>query len=321
VKSIKLLILFLLVTLIVSIPASGQHNFPSVYIDGNLFYGKVILYDNILYAECDDLMNAINGTHIFNIHDNIHFINNQYFPSEYVYIHQNRFYFYLKYAVLFGGARSAEYNQEANTVIIEFPSYQTGSNNSAYNNSNNQSGSSDYVAFDDMKEDETGFTDHYDENQKLDAILNEVRSSLVSRFNMEVPAALQVLAIDRDQLEYVSQDEGLIDGTNICGLYWKNKIYIQFGLATAKIYEVMAHEYTHAWQRYNCPKDQEGLLTEGFAEWVAYKYTQGKTGGSTFTTKEGTVYGDGLKFCLDLEARSGEQAVIEFVKKNKYATQ
>lgn len=314
--SFLLIILFLMVLLI--IPLRGQVSFPSVYIDGNLYQGRVILYDNILYAECDDLMKAINATHIYNIPDNVHYINNQYFPSEYVYIYENRFYFYLKYAVLQAGAISAEYNQSANAVIIEFSSSQSG----GYVADTGQSDqNTDYMDFEQAKEGETGFTEHYDENQKLDGILGEVRNYLYIRFNMQVPSDLQVISVDRTELQHVAQDEGLVDGLYICGLYWQDKIYIEYGLPTAKIYEVMAHEYTHAWQIYNCPKDQESLLIEGFAEWIAYKYSLGRTAGSTFARKDETVYGKGLEFLLDLEANSGEQAVIDYVKKNKYSNQ
>ncbi len=304
-----LLILFCLFTL----PLLGQTNFPSVYIDGKLFQGRVILYNNILYADCDDLMKAVNGTHIYNMAENKHYINNRYFSNDYVYTYQNRFYVYLKYAVQHAGASKSMYDSSTNSIIIEFPSSQAA----VYPTPSSAKGEK-VSNFNDVKTAEGGLTEHYQQNEQLDAILKEVSAGLYSKYGMQVPCALQVMSVDEEELLHIAHDEKLADAA-IAGLYWRQKIYIQYGLSTSRIYEVMAHEFTHAWQQYNCPLDQEQLLIEGFAEWVAYKYSQGRTSGGSFTNKGNTVYGKGLKFFQDMEKKLGETAVFDYVKKNKSA--
>jgi hypothetical protein len=293
----------------------GQTNFPSVYIDGKLFQGRVILYNNILYADCEDLMKSINGKHIYNISENKHYINNRYFAAEYVYVYQNRFYVYLKYAVQFAGASKSLYDSSTNTIIIEFPSSQTA----VYPSGQSPSGKEEKITnFNHVKTAEGGLTEHYQQNEQLDSILKEVSAALYGKYAMQVPCALQVMSVDETELQHIAHDENLADAA-IAGLYWRQKIYIQYGLSTSRIHEVMAHEFTHAWQIYNCPLDQEQLLIEGFAEWVAYKYSQGRTSGGSFTNKGNTVYGRGLNFFLDMEKKLGEKAVFDYVKKNKSA--
>jgi len=306
---------FLLILFFISIvPLLAQTNFPSIYIDGQLFQGRVILYNNILYADCDDLMKVINGTHIYNIAEKRHYINNRYFPDEYGYTYQNRFYVYLKYAAQFAGASKSKYNSSTNTIIIEFSSSQVA----VYSTPSPGKGEK-ITNFNQVKAAEGGLTEHYQQNEQLDAILKEVSAGLYSKYGMQVPCALQVMSVDEEELQHIARDEHLTDAV-IAGLYWNEKIYIQYGLSTSRIYEVMAHEFTHAWQRHNnCPLDQEPLLLEGFAEWVAYKYTQGRTSGGSFTNKGNTVYGKGLKFFQDMEKKLGETAVFDYVKKNKSA--
>ncbi|MEQ8172320.1 MAG: hypothetical protein ABRQ38_25780 [Candidatus Eremiobacterota bacterium] len=305
---------FLPVLFFISIvPLMAQTKFPSVYIDGQLFQGRVILYNNILYADCDDLMKAIKGTHVYNIAEKRHYINNRYFPDEYGYTYQNRFYVYLKYAVQFAGASKALYDGSTNTIIIEFSSSQTA----VYSTPSPGKGEK-VTNFNDVKAAEGGLTEHYQQNEQLDVILKEVSAGLYSKYGMQVPCALQVMSVDEEELLHIAHDEKLADAA-IAGLYWRQKIYIQYGLSTSRIYEVMAHEFTHAWQQYNCPLDQEKLLIEGFAEWIAYKYSQGRTSGASFTNKGNTVYGKGLKFFQDMEKKLGETAIFDYVKKNKSA--
>ena len=314
-KSIISFLIFCFFLSIFSLPLLSQTNFPAIYIDGQLFQGRTLLYNNILYVECDALMKATGATHIYNIPENLHYINNKVYSNDNVYIYENRFYFYLKTAVLAAGANKAAYDKNTNTIIIEFPSASQGT----YTAQTGQTGSQDFVDFDNVKNAEGGFTEHYDSNEQLDAIYKDVAAYLYSKYNMQVPAAVQLLAVSKNELEHVAQEEGIMEGLQIAGLYWNNKIYIEYDLPVAQIYEVMAHEYTHAWQQYNCPGDQEDLLREGFAEWIAYKYTQGKTSGATFSNKGNTVYGKGLNFFLEMEKEVGETGVIEYVKKNNKA--
>jgi len=315
VKTIKIILTIYIFLFIFSSVSPGETNFPVIYINGKVFQGRILLYNNILYAECDALMNATGAKHIYNITQDIHYINGSLYPNENVYVYENRFYFYIKTAVLAAGATRAVYDKATNTITIEIPASYAGETVQS------PPVSSDFMDFDSAKEGETGFTEHYDLNQELDVLLKDVSACLYSKYGMQVPAAVQVIAVSREELEYVARKENLIDGSKLAGLYWRNKIYIQYDLSVGQMYEVMAHEYSHAWQNYNCPADQEELLVEGFAEWIAYKYTQERSHVATFSPKGDNVYGKGLRFFLELEAKAGETGVFDYVKKNRNVTE
>ena len=92
----------------------------------------------------------------------------------------------------------------------------------------------------------------------------------------------------------------------------KREIYIQSGLPQILTIEVMAHEYAHAWQGENCPRLQDPLIIEGFAEWAAYRVlTLLAAGKKAALMEERTdIYGQGLRWMLGLEREGGTAAVF-----------
>lgn len=90
-------------------------------------------------------------------------------------------------------------------------------------------------------------------------------------------------------------------------------IYIQTGLPRMVFLQVAAHEIAHAWQGENCPvlHDQDLLVHEGFAEWVAYRVLgdYGYIRAQEQMQARTDIYGQGLKYLLDLEANQGIEGV------------
>jgi hypothetical protein len=101
------------------------------------------------------------------------------------------------------------------------------------------------------------------------------------------------------------------------GLYarrgMRRGIYIQTGLPRMLFLQVAAHEYAHAWQGENSPTLRDGLVHEGFAEWVAYHvlgFHDYRRGQERMLRRQ-DLYGQGLRWALDVEADHGYQGVIE----------
>ena len=63
---------------------------------------------------------------------------------------------------------------------------------------------------------------------------------------------------------------------DLLGVYMRHgrerTIYVRYGLPLLMLRTTIAHEYAHAWQAENCPLLDDLPLSEGFAEWVAYRH-------------------------------------------------
>jgi hypothetical protein len=101
------------------------------------------------------------------------------------------------------------------------------------------------------------------------------------------------------------------------GLYarrgMRRGIYIQTGLPRMLFLQVAAHEYAHAWQGENVPTLRNGLIHEGFAEWVAYRVLglYGYRRGQERMLARQDHYGSGLRWALEEETAHGYHGVIE----------
>lgn len=103
----------------------------------------------------------------------------------------------------------------------------------------------------------------------------------------------------------------------------QQNIYIEHYLPQVRFQSVAAHELAHAWQSAHAPHDTSGRMNqpariiEGFAEWVAYSILQalGKREEAERLAKRDDLYGEGLRYFLDLERRQGRRAVIERAKR------
>jgi hypothetical protein len=116
----------------------------------------------------------------------------------------------------------------------------------------------------------------------------------------------------------LSSDEAppVLDAQRTLGIYARRgirrAIYLQTGLPRMLFIQVAAHEYAHAWQGENCPLLRNTRFYEGFAEWVAYHLIgfYGYAKGQARMLEREDVYGQGLKWALDVEARHGLEGVL-----------
>lgn len=100
--------------------------------------------------------------------------------------------------------------------------------------------------------------------------------------------------------------------------YNPEQITLLSGHSAYDLGPTLAHEFTHAWQSRHCPQ-QDRMIKEGFASWVAYKYaqSQGYSGQMTrMLQATDPDYGEGLKRCLDLEKKLGPSGLISWMQKN-----
>jgi hypothetical protein len=113
-----------------------------------------------------------------------------------------------------------------------------------------------------------------------------------------------------------------LDPQRTLGVYarrgMRRGIYVQTGLPRMLFLQVAAHEYAHAWQGENCPTLDDRRTHEGFAEWVAYQmmgyYGYNKEQGHMRARQD--IYGQGLRWILDVEAGRGTKGVIETCRRS-----
>jgi hypothetical protein len=95
-------------------------------------------------------------------------------------------------------------------------------------------------------------------------------------------------------------------------------IYMINDLAVDDFLGTVAHEFAHAWQTENCPPNQNIVIKEGFADWVAYKVLQmdgAINASNNIFYRVDPVYGKGFKIILQVEDQRGLAGVLEYVKK------
>lgn len=121
---------------------------------------------------------------------------------------------------------------------------------------------------------------------------------------------------DQTRLKAASLQPDGLDVDHTLGLYarrgMRRGIYIQTGLPRLLFLQVAAHEFGHAWQGENCPLLRDPVIHEGFAEWVAFHVSghYGDRRGQERMRTRRDVYGDGVRWALEVEAREGPQGVM-----------
>ncbi len=107
---------------------------------------------------------------------------------------------------------------------------------------------------------------------------------------------------------------------DINGLFYRlgedYNIYVLYGLRRKDLAWVLAHEISHAWQAENTSGELEPEDLEGFAQWIAYNtliYFGYDSFAKTMTNGD-TVYSKGLRKMLELEQKSGADAVFDYIK-------
>lgn len=153
----------------------------------------------------------------------------------------------------------------------------------------------------------------------LDSIVAQVRGLLLSNFSITFKLPVRSALVSAAKLDelyreaYRGAEIGLYHFAGNC-----HDIFIMTDMSRDSVTGTVAHEMTHAWQTDFCPADQDLVLKEGFANWIAYKIMQ-KIGAFTYAQNilehADPVYGVGFKKILEWEDALGERGVVEKVKK------
>jgi hypothetical protein len=152
-------------------------------------------------------------------------------------------------------------------------------------------------------------------HQLFEWVVDVVGSVLGLQLRIGVRFTLSDRVGVRAQLQKI-KPEHWHDADKVLGVYVRDgrhrTIYVQNGLPQILFVQVVAHEWTHAWQAENCPLVRDVLIVEGFAEWVAYKVLQAMQASKKMAlmTERPDLYGVGLRVMLAREGRAGESGVL-----------
>jgi hypothetical protein len=163
-------------------------------------------------------------------------------------------------------------------------------------------------------------------------LYEEVASFMGARMGMRLNELPSLSLVTTEELAALQNYQSRNVGTDQMGLYTSKhitvirnevrsdmtrdpRVHILQGLPREAMAPVMAHELAHGWsaEKLNKPRDPE--TEEGFAEWMAYKYLQAAGGMQQMKHMESRtdLYGRGLQRMLELEARGGSKAVLEYM--------
>ncbi|MFC1878907.1 LIM domain-containing protein [Chloroflexota bacterium] len=164
-------------------------------------------------------------------------------------------------------------------------------------------------------------------------LYDEMKTSVAELFGLSLNVPTGLALVDRNQLaEVISQQQknmsddahnNILDPNMTLGLYarrgMRRGIYVQTGLPRMLFLQVAAHEFAHAWQGENCPLLRELLVHEGFAEWVAYRVLgrYGYTHGQARMKARQDIYGQGLRWALEIETKQGPAGLLEACRQVK----
>jgi hypothetical protein len=162
--------------------------------------------------------------------------------------------------------------------------------------------------------------------EEAQAIYADVTRWMEQLFSIVLNVPTSLSLVDRNQLAQVmeAQNTALLEPPErTLGIYArrgiKRGIYIQTGLPRLLFIQVCSHELTHAWQGENCPLLHNTLVREGTAEWAAWKVLEalGERLQSSAMASRTDIYGQGLRWALDLERRAGGSAVLKACRQSE----
>ncbi|MFA5859279.1 MAG: LIM domain-containing protein [Elusimicrobiota bacterium] len=158
---------------------------------------------------------------------------------------------------------------------------------------------------------------------KVDQLLARTSKYIRVTLGLYVDHLPKVELVDKNKMGTIGNGVESGDKADLLGLFQKKgrkyKIYLLENLPQALAVGVLAHEYAHAWQYANCPKDQRLVLTEGFAEWVLYKalLNFGFKNEAAQITKRTDLYGQGFIIMRNIEETDGMSGVIQKMRTMK----
>lgn len=154
---------------------------------------------------------------------------------------------------------------------------------------------------------------------EIDTLYKEVQRFLEALTGLKVDKAPPVMLVQADEMDtrFAEGSGRSFRAHAFYQPYNPELIYVLSGHSAYDLGPTLAHEFTHAWQSRHCPQ-QDRMLKEGFASWVAYKYAQSKgytDQMSQMMRATDPDYGEGLRKCLTIEKQSGVKGLLAFVQK------
>lgn len=161
---------------------------------------------------------------------------------------------------------------------------------------------------------------------EAERLYKETRMLLQRELKLDIPKLPELHIVERAQLaKFHGRDStlkraGMSPGEkpqHLQGFFRrfgeKQDIYIEQILPRTRFQAVAAHELAHAWQSHNAPSEQPLKITEGFAEWVAYRIllVLGQQAEAARLTRRKDLYGEGLQYFLALEREHGRSGVLQ----------
>ncbi len=162
--------------------------------------------------------------------------------------------------------------------------------------------------------------------QQATPLYRQVQALLKRELSLDIAALPPLTLVGRGRLEALHRQTAAETTSNIPpgtepvhlqGFFHRandrQNIYIEHYLPQRQFQSVAAHELAHAWQATHAPHSQPERIVEGFAEWAAYSTLQalGEHAEAERLTRRDDIYGEGLRYFLDLERKHGRQAVLQ----------
>jgi Zn-dependent peptidase ImmA (M78 family) len=158
------------------------------------------------------------------------------------------------------------------------------------------------------------------DSKEAENIYTEVVALMYKKLNMSLKVPVPVKMVSREEMKKVAANN-IKEKDRLFGLFVTEKkkgyIYFLFGTPRYITLYALAHEFTHAWQNENAVKNQPDKISEGFAEWAAYKVLiekDDREAARLIENREDDVYGAGFRYFKKLEEKSGITSVIQHAR-------
>jgi hypothetical protein len=166
---------------------------------------------------------------------------------------------------------------------------------------------------------DTSSNDIINTTQQLQEIFVKAKNIVANQLGILVKTHVCVQLVSAEKLDELTGKDNPYTGNTVgaCSQGVNiTTISIMEGRATDEVTATLAHEYAHAWQHENCPR-QAPVLLEGFARWVEYKVLKFEGFdllAENYLNTRDPWYGLGLRKMLELEDKVGVKGCIEYMK-------
>ena len=156
--------------------------------------------------------------------------------------------------------------------------------------------------------------------KEAERIYLEIVAFMGKILELRLKEAVPIKMVSREEMKKVAANK-IKNNDRLFGLFVTEKkkgcIYFLFGTPRYITLYTLAHEFTHAWQNENTVKNQPDKISEGFAEWAAYKMLiekDDREAAKLIENRENDVYGQGFRYFKRLEEKSNIASVVQHAK-------